>query len=351
MLSMAADRWSISFFYDKPDENFDIADLQCPAPGKCIAAGALDREGKLSPHAVVSTDSGLHWAAVPIPEVPISLFFLNANTAWLVAEKALWHSLDGGTTWKKLASERNIERVYFLDANRGFAVGDKGTLLETANGGVKWTAIRSLQGLTAQPGEIAFDWIFFNDPRNGVVIGEVVPQGGDRLPPWLDPQRFRGHSPRSTILVGRTSDGGASWKFSSIQRRDTLVDVRVAERALWFFFQPAGTGTESEIARCDWDSDSLVPLVSDSSSLLTDAVSSGKMIYVAAVARQGRLMEVPIPGKLRVFAGPDFDHMSPMAVDYRAVALATRFAIGSSGSPLLATDTGMILRLAWQPDK
>ena len=341
----AADRWRISFSYDKPQENFDIADFVCPAPGKCMATGALEHEGKFNPYAVITSDGGTHWTPLPLPEIPLSMFFLNPTTAWIVGEKAIFGSRDGGATWKKLSSSHDIERVYFLDENRGFAVGDNQALLETSNGGSKWTEIRALEGLTAQPAENSFHWIFFSDDHDGIVIGEIEPTNESRVPSWLEPRRR--HS--TWLLLGRTSDGGASWKFTRLQRTDDLVDVHVEQKSLWFLFQPSGTESQSEVTSCDWHKDALIPLVTDSDALLADAVHAGDRFFVAAISRQGRLMDVPIPGKLRIFSGPDFDRMTAMDVDYRAEALRARFAVAPDGAVFLATDTGMILRLVQQP--
>ena len=337
----AAARWRISFSYDKPQEDFDIADFRCPAPGKCIAVGALEHEEKFTPHAVITTDAGAHWNQVAIPEVPLSVFFLNPNTAWMVGEKSLWQTHDGGATWKKVSSSRDMQRVCFLNENHGFAVGDNQLIEETTDGGSKWTAIRALQGLTSQPAENLFNWVFFSGDRDGTIIGEIEPANESRVPSWLEPKRR--HS--TWLLVGRTNDGGASWKFSGIHRTDNLVNVGVEQKSLWFFFQPLGAEAESEIAAYQPDDNSLTPLVTDSDALLAGATRSGDAVFVAAITRQGRLMDVPIPGKLRIFSGPNFDHMTPMDVDYRAEALRAHFAVAPDGMVFLATDTGMILKL------
>lgn len=342
VLWSAAQGWRISFFHDKPNQNFDIADFYCPAAGRCIALGAMEEQGRFIPHAVVTTDAGAHWTSLVLPEVPISTFFLNANIAWMVAEKGIWQSRDGGNTWKKISSEHDLERVYFLDENRGFAAGDRQKLLATTDGGLKWTPVRTLEGLGGPADANAFEWIFFDGPNNGAVVGEVTPANASLVPSWLEPRRH--HS--NWVLLGWTSNGGESWKFTKIRRADDLVNVTRHSQRLWFFFQPMGSEAQSEIARCAWGSDELKPLVTDSDALLVDATREGDTTYVAAVEREGRLMDVPIPGKLRIFSGADFDRMTRMSVDYRAVALHVRIAVAPDGQPFAATDTGMILKLA-----
>ena len=61
----------------------------------------------------------------------------------LCEQGALWATSDGGATWDKRetkAAER-LRAMAFLDANRGYVVGDHGLLMATQDGGRKWQAI------------------------------------------------------------------------------------------------------------------------------------------------------------------------------------------------------------------
>lgn len=52
----------------------------------------------------------------------------------------LWHSTDGGNTWTPLAWPENqsIKRLMFLDATRGYAIGEGPCVWRTADGGRSW---------------------------------------------------------------------------------------------------------------------------------------------------------------------------------------------------------------------
>jgi hypothetical protein len=64
---------------------------------------------------------------------------------------------------------------------------------------------------------------------------------------------------------------------------------------------------------------------------------------VAAVQVSGKLLDTPMPGRVRIFIGNDFSTLHEETVDYRAVA--RRITLASAGSEwFAATDTGMILR-------
>jgi hypothetical protein len=343
----AADRWNIGYFYDKPEENLDIADVECPAAGHCFAAGALEVEDKYKPYAVITADGGAHWTAVHLTDLPTSLFFRDGDIGWMAAEKGIWQTHDGGQGWKKISSEHDVRRLFFVDENRGFALqGLK--LLQTSNGGSSWQEVQAVRTeLEKNPSEVVLEWLNFTDARNGELIGEMTPEGANRVPAWLEPPRGR-PSGRATdvIVMGRTTDGGASWKFSSVPRTDDLVDVVFRPgRDTWFIFQPGGAESRSEIARFNEKTKQMDVVLRDTEALLAGAIEAGSETLVAAIARQGRLLNLPVPGKLRFYSGPDFQSMDHVDSDYRAIARRGQFASDGRGVVLFATDTGMILKL------
>ena len=59
-----------------------------------------------------------------------------------------------------------LRSVFFLDHNRGWAVGSKGTLLRTDDGGQTW------QSRGAAINDIVRD-IYFIDEKNGWLVCEV----------------------------------------------------------------------------------------------------------------------------------------------------------------------------------
>jgi photosystem II stability/assembly factor-like uncharacterized protein len=109
-----------------------------------------------------------------------------------------------------------LHSVFFLDQNRGWAVGSKGTVLATVDGGKTW------QPTTSSTDDVVRD-IFFVDQQNGWMVVEV------------NVYQLKGkEDPRSYLM--RTTDGGEHWQRVNIKGVD--VDARLV-RAV---FSPHGRG-------------------------------------------------------------------------------------------------------------
>ncbi|QGJ72432.1 Hypothetical protein PBC10988_41530 [Planctomycetales bacterium 10988] len=114
-----------------------------------------------------------------------SVFFLNEKIGWAVGDRGvIWHTQDGGNRWQPQASHvtERLEKVIFLDAKVGWICGGsydpythlpRGLLLYTDDGGKHWSrrtrdALPCLKGIG-----------FFND-REGWAYGEpnrIYPSG------------------------------------------------------------------------------------------------------------------------------------------------------------------------------
>ena len=84
-----------------------------------------------------------------------------------------------------------LRSVFFLDHNRGWAVGSKGTLLRTADGGLNWKP-------DAAPTTAIVRDIFFLDEQNGWLVCEV------NIYELTSKDQAR-------AFLMRTTDGGKNW--------------------------------------------------------------------------------------------------------------------------------------------
>jgi photosystem II stability/assembly factor-like uncharacterized protein len=121
-------------------------------------------------------------------------------------------SAQEGGSWRRQTTGTMawLHAVYFLDTEKGWAVGGSGSLLATADGGQTWRVER-------RPTDDSLRDVYFADERNG----------------WLVCERAAYESglkdePRTYLL--KTTDGGATWKRVNVVGRD--ADARLV-RALF----------------------------------------------------------------------------------------------------------------------
>ncbi|MGB8508834.1 MAG: YCF48-related protein, partial [Pyrinomonadaceae bacterium] len=134
----------------------------------------------------------------------------------LHARAAAWTKQQSGTlAW--------LHAVFFTDTERGWAVGGKGALLSTPDGGVHWRARRS-------PTEDTLRDIFFTDERTGWIVCERSIY-----------QLQTKDEPRSYLL--RTTDGGDSWARVEVTGADVdavLVRLLFTDREHGYTLGEAG---------------------------------------------------------------------------------------------------------------
>lgn len=108
-------------------------------------------------------------------------------------------------TRQRIASLAWLHAVFFLDVNRGWAVGSRGTLLATLDGGQTWKT-------KPQPTPDVLRDIYFTDEENGWLLCEANVY---ELKSKADPRTY----------LMQTTDGGESWKRTNIREAD--VDDRL----------------------------------------------------------------------------------------------------------------------------
>lgn len=159
------------------------------------------------------------------------VFFIDANNGWAVGDRGvILHSSDGGSTWNHQQSPAgdSLYGVHFLDAQNGWAVGGsavphtrrgRGVVLHTDNGGRTWLVekVRTLPALRE---------VRFFDKQNGVAIGDATS---------LYP-----------AAAFTTRDGGRTWNPFPVRTAHgwTAADFRPTGRGLLL-------GSDGRITTCD----------------------------------------------------------------------------------------------------
>ena len=139
----------------------------------------------------------------------------------LCEQGPIWSTADAGTKWQRHetgATER-LRGIAFVDATRGFVIGNRGTLLATEDGGQKWTP-RKLD-TTEHLMDISFvgesGWIV---GYQGVILhtqdgGRTWEKQNSKTKQTLETVSFsdanRGWVVGWSGTILRTSDGGKTW--------------------------------------------------------------------------------------------------------------------------------------------
>jgi hypothetical protein len=345
----AEPRWQVQFFHDELKSRFAIADLAFVDGERGIAVGMLVTDkGKTKPTSIVTKDGGKTWDYLPLKEPPISLFFLSETAGWMVTADGIWFTDEAGRSWRKLSKPENVVRVWFLTPQRGFAVGVLKTFLETVDGGVTW---KSPSGLTAPDTTrefTSYGWIEFMSDQIGMVAGRAKRPTRKEEPDWIDPRGAEPERPSLTLFL-ETRDGGTTWQSRTVSLFGRISRLRFARggRSLALFEFESSFKWPAEVLKLDMKTGGSTRVLARKDLATTDIVLLGDgTAYAAGFEPTGRIARLPVPGKLRVFQSPDLDNWTEMKVDYRAVANYVVLAARDAHHVWLATDTGMVLRLA-----
>jgi hypothetical protein len=103
----------------------------------------------------------------------------------------------------------------------------------------------------------------------------------------------------------------------------------------------------SEVFRVDWTTGARERVYREKNRLITDvALPPTGPSYLVGVEKLDRLTDSPVPGKLKVLRSEDLANWQEMEVDYRATAHRAMISAVDDRNIWIATDTGMILKLA-----
>src|SRR5690606_29057237 len=83
---------------------------------------------------------------VPVPPRITSIISSDSLTLWAVGEKGtVIKSTDGGVSWLKTVSgtDKTLRTICFVDDTTGFAAGDASVIIYTSNGGLTWSPLTS----------------------------------------------------------------------------------------------------------------------------------------------------------------------------------------------------------------
>lgn len=347
----AEPRWRVQYFHDEDDSSLVIIDLKFPSPRRGLAAGTLAEKGSIKPVMVSTNDGGRTWSTEKLKEIPVSMFFLNDSLGWMVTTQGIWRTDEAGRQWRKISSRKGILRIYFLNANRGFAVGPQRTILETVNGGVTWTTSSVAEKLATSKTNTVLAAIDFLAGRFGLIAGWSHAPRRDhmRVPDWMDPQEAlkRRERPGTTVLL-ETRDAGASWTPQVVSMFGRITEVLLCPKGIALSLVEFDNAFEwpSEVFQVDLRTGKSDRVYREKDRVVTGMYLAPEGVgYLATIDCTPTLHSSPIPTKVRVYRSADLENWHEMPVDYRTVAHRATLAAADSSHIWMATNTGMILKL------
>lgn len=167
------------------------------------------------------------------------VFFIDKNTGWTVSlNGVILKTTDGGTNWSVLSSSTySISGIHFINASEGWAVGN-GTILRTTDGGATWTY--SNFGVNIKD-------VYFINSYTGWIIGDkTIFMTTDTGSTWyiqytstrplyemhiLDNDTGYVSGGSGTVL--KTTDGGNTWLELNTSSQENLLSISVVNDDIW----------------------------------------------------------------------------------------------------------------------
>jgi hypothetical protein len=354
--ALAADpKFTRVFFHDIAEVSSGFTDFAFAGAQRGFATG-VQQKGRGRPEGFLlsSKDGGVSWQQEKLRFIPRTLFALESGSLWALSDKEdLWFSAEYGLDWRKLSKVKNVRQVHFLDAQNGFAFGDKKTALRTSDGGRKWSPIAEVAELQGDPQKAAFLCaasyggklvsIFGNSQANAEDLPSFMP------PEWMDPRSaaaLRRERPALTLALD-SSDGGKTFKTSNVSAFGRVSRVRIAEggEGIILIRFNASFPYGGEVYRfAPGKAESMKQILRPKDVTLSDALYIPGQGYYAAGTQRAPEGQMPIPSPVKVLFSPSGEEFFDVAVDYRAEARSVILA--QAGKEIFAaTDEGMILQL------
>ena len=160
-----------------------------------------------------TTDGGATWnkAEIDVDAQLARVYFLDKNHGWAIGEKGKIVATTNGKDWEIQTSkvDNPLKGIHFANKDVGFAVGANDTILSTNTGGRTWKVLQGgVIGAVGDDEATMYNAIQFLDESTGWVAGvHLVPQVSQNS------------------VIQKTMDGGQTWDAQETGAEDVLEDL------------------------------------------------------------------------------------------------------------------------------
>jgi photosystem II stability/assembly factor-like uncharacterized protein len=145
----------------------------------------------------------------------VEVQFINEKEGRLICDTSLWHTLDGGVSWKKLWESTNphsLPNIFFNNSSTGWS-WTPSELNRTEDGGYSWRAVSPPM---AQGRIIS---VYFKDEKRGWVAGSVDQYFPPGKPSLMHPGRSSPEEEETTVpAIFYTENAGQTWQQQLLSR-------------------------------------------------------------------------------------------------------------------------------------
>ena len=288
---------------------------------------------------------GESWTATSAPTAATlnGVDFADASVGWAVGDNgAVVRSADGGATWavQPAPSAATLNAVRFADKYSGWAVGESGAIAHTDNGGASWTA-------QSAPSAATLKAVDFVDASVGTAVGAdgTVAHTEDGGMSWtaqptpttatlnainfVDSQTAWSVGASGTVL--RTTNGGSNWVRQSSDCTATLNAVDFVGSRVGWAVGSGGTILRTADGGWNWSPQSAPTSCTLTSVRFTDSTTGW------AVGDAGTVLRTTNAGATWLAQTPP-STSALLSADFEDGHLG--WAVGASGSVLRCVGTG-----------
>lgn len=213
--------WKVAYtgITDPDDPTVGIRSLQFPSASVGYASSFRGRLLK-------TTNGGQTWTVLNtgIPGTLTALQFFSTTSGYALSGNKLYATADGGQTWRPIVwpSQATANTMFFVNINQGYVATATGRMLKTMDGGTTWSQL-------PMPME-AFK-IYFTDAQTGYAAGIGIYKTTDAGQQWTLQQKtgseFRGlHAMNASLAIATTFAGEV---FKTTNGGDTAIpDISIS---------------------------------------------------------------------------------------------------------------------------